>query len=259
MCDPVSLTSVGLAVAGTVAGEMQSQAQNTAMSKATDDYNQQYSTMMANTKAANDALAAKRDTTLEQSENNANLATQQQQTAAKQSQLQGQYQTATAVDPTQAAGNSISATNASQQANPNNTTANSVVAASYAQQYKTLNDYLTQQAGAKATLDAQRGQTVDNGIFNSNQGDALNMYGNEVQGNNASLQTNLGLENEIYQNNLRAAQTKGGIFGALGGILGGASQAAGKGAGRTTVTAPVSNGGIFDDDYATVNSMNSLY
>lgn len=233
MCEPVSLTALGLAAAGTVAGLAAQQQQNSAMSKATDDYDQQYAAFEAANTQKQQALQAQKNDTFQNSLNNATVANQNQQKATKAADLTTQYDTAsTPTNPTTTANSGVAGTLAAAAANPNNTTANQIVNSSYTDQYSKLSDYLNQQAGAKANLDANQYQTLSNDIYNSNQGNTLNLINNMGQGNNNLLQNQLGLENQIYQNNMQKAQSAGGIFSTLGSLFGAASGAVGKGAGR---------------------------
>ena len=239
MCDPLSLTAVGLAVAGG-ASNFVAQQQQSAMNDATSQYDSQYAAQLNSAEAQQQEQQAKAGQIFNSSLTNATPQNQAAQTAQQQAQLAGQYSNATAgtLDQQQQA---AQGSKVAQAANPNNATANQIIGSGYKQAADNVAAYTGQQANAKAALDAYTGQNANNAIFNigaNNQLSSIGAIQNNIAQNN---QTQLGLDNMIYQNNMQDAKSKGGIFTALGTVLGGASHLAGAGAGLAG-----GGGGIFE-------------
>lgn len=229
MCDPTGLTeaAIGLTIASAGAGYYAQQQQQSAINTARNQYQNNTAAAIAANQASDEKSQSQKNAVLSQSMNNAGLGNQQAQVAAKTQQLATDYNATTAKSPADTPGGSLTGTNAAQQANPNNATSNSVVGAAYDQQYSKLNSYLGQQANAKAALDAQSAQNVQNSVYNSNQQNSLNLTNDIAQGNNQLLQNQESLYNEMYQNNVAAAQQKGQLASLFGSLLSGAASATG--------------------------------
>jgi hypothetical protein len=228
MCDPTGITEagIGLSLASAAAGFAQQQQTNSAIQSARDSYNSQYAAITAAGQKQQQDLQSQRQALFNQSVANDSQPNRANQTQQIQDQLTGQYQTATAgtLADQQKAGQGSSQ---AQGANPNNETSNKLINSAYQQEAQKLADYTNQQGAAKAALDANATNLVDTANFNTNQGNALNLNNSAAQGYLGATQTELGLANEIYKNNVAAAQAGGGLFGGLSTILGGAGKVAG--------------------------------
>lgn len=227
MCAPLLIVGAGLAVASAAAAAQQKSAQNDAISTARNTYNSDYSNFMSAEQKRQDAFNAQKDATLQDSIQNASQPNQDAQVQKKATDLSGAYTTAgqTALPSDTQTGLSA--------ANPNNSVANALIGASTAASNAKTKSYIDQQGAAKAGIDAYQSQNLANGIFNTQQGNLLNITNNEQQGSANTLQTQLGLENDILQDNLAKAQGAGALAGMLSSVFGAAGGVASSAAGMT--------------------------
>lgn len=221
MCDPLFGASLGVAALGAGLSLASQNAQQEAVVKDTNTYNDNFAAMLNQANTKQDQINDSNKAAFNTSVDNNSAATQQDQAKGIANNLTNQYVLSTAppTNPNVGVGAALQAGAASGDNGAQ------IVNDSFNQSQNSLASYLKQQATAKGTLDAQTQQGVNQAVDNSNTGSAINFNNWQAQNNANQLQTDVGYQNQILQGKIANDKASGGVLGGLGSLFSGLGSA----------------------------------
>ena len=222
MCDPLSIASLAVTAAGTGASmygqAKQQEAYNkvaNAQADATEKANQQALALRQSERDRQQQLQNQSNALLNQSQQANSVDAQKAKEAEASSSLGNQY--SAAVSPAAAIPGISAAMDDGQQPR--------AIADSYKQTFGNIGNWLRQQAGSKAAMDAFGNVGLANNMANARALQAQGQLGNFMQGSANVLQNELGANNEnsnlAYGNAALAGQgaaNQAAVWNSLGGL-----------------------------------------